>query len=223
MRVRSTAPDLLPTLSAGHHRSPRRGACFMEYASYLAGERWSDHPRCTDPTLAGLARAVNDLSSDTRRSELAIDVPRVIGLRGDDALVGLIVAQRAATAALPVASMERQRSLGVAVLATIDALESMGVADSPGRAEAERALAENADAAAWAAGHLAVWGVTASDVVRRGCDAIIRAAVLGIAQACVPDSDDRLAALLHAAIADVEVFLGADTSARTSVPAPVAV
>jgi len=28
----------------------------MEFASYLAGERWSDHPACTHPLLAVLAR-----------------------------------------------------------------------------------------------------------------------------------------------------------------------
>ena len=45
-------PDLLPVLSRGKHRNPRKGACFMELASYLAGERWSDHPACTHPLLA---------------------------------------------------------------------------------------------------------------------------------------------------------------------------
>ena len=54
-------PELVPVLSRGKHRSPRHGACFMELASYLAGERWSDHPACTHPLLAALARDVNDL------------------------------------------------------------------------------------------------------------------------------------------------------------------
>ena len=40
-------PALLPVLSRGKHRNPRKGACFMEFASLLAGERWSDHPACT--------------------------------------------------------------------------------------------------------------------------------------------------------------------------------
>ena len=31
------APDGVPVLSRGKHRSPRRGACFMEFASFLAG------------------------------------------------------------------------------------------------------------------------------------------------------------------------------------------
>src|SRR5215211_5029994 len=42
-------PELMPQLSPGGHRSPRKGACFMELASYLAGERWSDPPGCTHP------------------------------------------------------------------------------------------------------------------------------------------------------------------------------
>ena len=43
----------VPVLSRGKHRNPRKGACFMEFASYLAGEPWSDHPACTHPLLAG--------------------------------------------------------------------------------------------------------------------------------------------------------------------------
>ena len=46
----------VPVLGRGKRSSPRRGACFMEFASYLAGERWSDRPRCTHPLLAQLAR-----------------------------------------------------------------------------------------------------------------------------------------------------------------------
>ena len=52
-RIQVTVPDVMPHLSAGRHRNPRRGACFMEFASYLAGERWSDHPACTDRVLGG--------------------------------------------------------------------------------------------------------------------------------------------------------------------------
>src|SRR5258708_21196521 len=58
------APDVLPILSPGRHRRPRRGACLMEYTSLLAGERFSDSPACTDPVLAALARAVNDYTGD---------------------------------------------------------------------------------------------------------------------------------------------------------------
>ena len=44
-------PALLPTLSPGKHRSPRKGACFMEFAALLAGERWSDHPAPPRPPV----------------------------------------------------------------------------------------------------------------------------------------------------------------------------
>src|SRR5690349_8040249 len=78
-----TAPDGVPVLTRGRHRSPRRGACFMEFASFLAGERWSDHPSCTHPLLAQLARRVNDLIGDEDRQQLVPLIPMVVGRRGD--------------------------------------------------------------------------------------------------------------------------------------------
>lgn len=77
-------PELIPMLSRGKHRGPRTGACFMELASYLAGERWSDRPACTHPLLAAVARDVNDYTSDTGRAQLAGLIPSVIGLTGED-------------------------------------------------------------------------------------------------------------------------------------------
>ena len=76
----SSLPDGIPVLSRGRHRTPRRGACFMEFASYLAGERWSDHPACTHGTLAHLARMVNDLTSDAGRAlSSTFPVSRAVG------------------------------------------------------------------------------------------------------------------------------------------------
>src|SRR3954465_8225162 len=207
--MRSTViPELVPTLSAGHHRSPRAGACFMEFASFLAGERWSDHPSCTDPTLATLARAVNDTLRDDRRGELVGDIPRVIGLRGDELRLGLVVALRAATMALPVASMERQRALAVGIIATTDALAESGINRPRAQADAARSLAEVPDAAVWARTHLADWRARPGDLARHGCGAIVRTAALGIAQACIDDPDTLLVAMLRAAIEDAEEFLG---------------
>ena len=82
MVVHSRVPDGLPTLSRVKHRTPRKGACFMEMASVLANEPWSDKPRCTDPLLAQLARLVNDHSTDAHRSDLAVMIPSVIGVHG---------------------------------------------------------------------------------------------------------------------------------------------
>src|SRR5262245_43214138 len=79
----STLPDGVPVLSRGRHRTPRRGACFMELASVLAGERWSDHPTCTHPLLGQLARQVNDNTSDEGRQALAPLIPSVVGRHGN--------------------------------------------------------------------------------------------------------------------------------------------
>jgi hypothetical protein len=216
MRTATAIPELVPTLSAGRHRSARKGACFMEFASFLAGERWSDSPRCTDPTLATLARAVNDTMSDGRRSELATEIPRVIGLRGDELRLGLVVALRAATMALPVASMERQRALAAAVIATLDALAELGINRPRARADAEQSLLQVPDAAVWAHRHLADWRARPIDLARHGCGAIVRTAALGVAQACIDDPDTLLAAMLRAAIEDSEAFLGRDVIATTT-------
>src|SRR3954464_14501138 len=99
-------PDSLPLLSRGKHRRPRSGACLMEYASYLAGEKWSDHPACTHPLLGELARQVNDFTCDEARQALAELVPDLIGLTGDDLRIDLRVALRAAQTALPIVAEE---------------------------------------------------------------------------------------------------------------------
>jgi hypothetical protein len=70
------APNQLPLLQRGHHRRPEDGACVMEYVSVLAGGKFTDHPRCTHPALATLARLVNDwIDDDEARSELALFAP----------------------------------------------------------------------------------------------------------------------------------------------------
>src|SRR6478735_7710237 len=122
MRDRMAQPDVMPILSPGRHRSRRRGACFMEFASYLAGERWSDHPACTHGTLAHLARLVNDRTSEAGRARLTPLIPSVVGLTSDDPLLDVLLALRAAGAALPIVAEERQRSLAVGVRATLSAL-----------------------------------------------------------------------------------------------------
>lgn len=58
--MRTDEFDMLPMLSRGKHRNPARARASWSLASFLAGERWSDRPRCTHPLLAHLARLVND-------------------------------------------------------------------------------------------------------------------------------------------------------------------
>lgn len=205
MRSHRQTPEILPILSRGKHRSPRRGACFMEYASHLAGESWSDHPECTDPSLAALARMVNDCSSDESRHHLVTLIPSVIGLTGDGVLTGIRLAARAASEALPIASEGRQRALAAGLL-RCDELLAAGAVDETLRALISVALARTPAATQWARQFLLTAGPIQPRSIPLMTDAIIRTAVVGIGDACVHDSDDRLRLLLTAAIDDCAAF-----------------
>ncbi len=145
--------DMLPMLGRGKHRNPKKGACFMELASYLAGERWSDHPRCTHPLLAMLARAVNDLTVDPERPRLAPLIPSVIGLTSDDPHWDVRIALRAAVTALPIAPADRQQTLAVAIIGAEKMLDVLD--DRPAgtlSAESADALASCPRTARWSSG-----------------------------------------------------------------------
>jgi hypothetical protein len=218
------SPALLPILSRGKHRSPRKGACFMEFASLLAGERWSDHPACTHPLLAAVARHVNDHTSDAGRSRLAVLVPSVIGLTGDDPRIDARIALGSAIVALPVVAAERQRVLAVGVLScnrVLAELEGRPPADleAPSRA----ALARAPQAARWAArftGHTRAAAVSVRRFRQQAAPTIVRNAVVGVGQACVRDTDGMLRDLLVQAI-DVCAALG-DRAPALDVPDPAA-
>jgi hypothetical protein len=207
-------PSLLPLLSRGKHRSPRKGACFMELASLLAGERWSDHPACTHPLLAAVARHVNDYTSDAGRPRLAGLIPSVIGLNGDDLHIDARIALRSATTALPVVAAEWQRVTAVGVLAcerVLAELDGRPLGDL--QAESRSALAQAPHAAAWAnqftrgARHLAS---SARRFRRHAAPTIVHNAAEGIAEACVPDPDGMLRDLLVQAIGECAAWVGRD-------------
>jgi hypothetical protein len=175
----------------------------MEFASYLAGERWSDQPPCTHPLLAGLARMVNDHTTDRNRHRLVRLVPSVIGLTSDDPHVDVAIALRAATTALPVASAERQRVLAVSVLAAERVLDELDGRVPGTLGERSRwALDQVPHAARWALQYTADQRTTSKGFCRHGGPATVRNAVLGIAQACVPDPDAMLHDLLVSTIAE---------------------
>lgn len=200
-------PSILPILAAGRHRHPASGACFMEYASFLAGERWSDRPACTHPLLASLARDVNDLTTDARRNDLLPLVPRVVGLHPDTELYSAEIAVLAASAALPIASMERQRALAAGVISLVrragdDRLASI----------ADDALAQVPDIERWAKRYLTEV-FSARGPWKHAAEAIVHTSTVGIALACVEDPETRLRALLVAAIE-----AGERTLARAAAP-----
>jgi hypothetical protein len=193
----------MPILSRGKHRSPRSGACFMEFASYLAGERWSDHPRCTHPLLAELARAVNDCTTDPQRSKLVALIPSVIGLTSQDVRVDARIALHCARLALPVVSAQRQEVLAVSVIAAERVLADLDgrPADSL-QEQSVRVLRQVPQATRWANRFIREAGLSPRGFRRHAAPTTIRCAVRGIAEACVPDPDKLLRELLADAIRD---------------------
>lgn len=211
----ATSPDQLPMLARGRHRNPRKGACFMELASYLAGERWSDHPACTHPLLAGLARAVNDASSDEARPRLARLIPSVIGLTSDDPHWDVEIALRAAGAGIRVAREGRQNVLAVGLLTCEQVLDHLD--DRPPgtlRPETRALLASAPHSEPWARAFMRGTRVNPRRFRIDSGPAIVTVAVEGIAEACIDDADARLQGLLEGAIEECRTWAG-----RTSLPA----
>lgn len=209
---RQESPDLVPVLSPGKHRNPKKGAYFMEYASFLAGERWSDHPSCTHPLLALLARGVNDHTSAEGRPRLVPLIPAVVGTNGDSPAIDVSIAIRSAAAALPIAASERQRALSVGLFVSIDVLR---LSRSDLAATQYEELASVAAAALNGAPQAKAWARSFVDsqpsrrevFVTRSAPAIVRAAVTGIADAGSADRDQRLYRLLLSAIEDCQMVL----------------
>ena len=173
----------------------------MELASYLAGERWSDHPACTHPLLAAVARDVNDYTSDAGRGRLAVLIPSVIGLTGDDLRLDARIALECARMALPVVAAGRQQVMAVSVLACERVLAALD--GRPGgrlEEQSQLALAQVPHAAQWARGFTRDIPVSAKDFRRRCAPYIVHAAVEGIALACIPEPDAMLRVLLIDAI-----------------------
>jgi hypothetical protein len=215
---RFPSPEFLPALSPGKHRRPRQGACVMEYTSFLAGARWSDHPACTHPLVSELARQVNDFSSDDARQSLIELVPDLIGLTGAELQIDINVALRAARTALPVAAEECQRIMATAVL-TCERL-SAELAGAPGRPlsqDSSAALALAPEAARWAERYTRGLSISPKVFRRQTAPSIVRYAVRGIARACVPDPDTLLHDLLAGAIADCKAALTPRAADRQAV------
>jgi hypothetical protein len=93
-------------LRHGKHPSPARGACVVELASMLAGERFSDHPRAVCPVLAAFLRSYNDLLSKDQLDELYPYASMVVGTASS-----AVVRRKRARRLLEWAGQPRRRSL----------------------------------------------------------------------------------------------------------------
>jgi hypothetical protein len=196
----STLPDGMPVLSRGRHRSPRRGACFMELASVLAGERWSDHPPCTHPLLAELARHVNDWTSDAGRQELMPLIPSVVGRRGDETTWLTVAVAVASSVILDVPEETQQILAGGLTHAERLCAGSEQDLDATGR-RARQALDLVPGAVAWL-DRLGIRGrINEKTFRQRSAPTMIRCAVRGVAATGTADCDQRLRVLLEEGIA----------------------
>src|SRR6476469_9404293 len=148
--VSTSAPDGIPVLSRGKHRSARRGACFMEMASVLAGEPWSDAPKCTHPLLAQLARLVNDYTSDAARGRLAPHVPSVVGVRGGGLSWEVTLTAAVAVEVFVDVPERFQRAVAVGLLRCEELATRLGPDTVEGFDELRQAMADVPQATAWA-------------------------------------------------------------------------
>lgn len=188
----------------------------MELASYLAGEKWSDHPACTHPLLALMARAVNDLTANAARPRLALLVPSVIGLNSDDPAWKVRIALRAATTAMPIASDDRQQTLAVAIVGIERVLDQME--GRPAGTMTDRsvtALAAAPRTAAWAQEFAGGTRIKIPRFLRDATPSIVAVSVQAIAESSVFDPDAVLHDLLADTIAECREW---DGSAGLEVP-----
>lgn len=109
-------PAGLPLLRRGRHRRLEDGSCLMEYVSVLAGERFTDRPRCTARVLAHLSRLVNDRirdefvtfrSADQVRAAALLPLAPALVHTSPDRVVRPVVLEHLAATGLAVAPHDR--------------------------------------------------------------------------------------------------------------------
>lgn len=196
----STVPDGMPVLSRGRHRTPRRGACVMELTSLLAGERWSDHPACTHPLLAELARLVNDHIGDVERQRLAPLIPSLVHRRGDEHTWLTLPVSLAARTILDVPE-STQRVLAAGLLRVEQLCTAAGPELDVTRRQAGATRQLVPGAVAWV-DQLGVRDrIDMRSYTRHGAPTMVRCMVQGVVASEAPDRDRRLRELLEVGIA----------------------
>ena len=172
----------------------------MEFASFLAGERWSDHPSCTHPLLAQLARQVNDLLSDGDRQQLVPLIPMVVGRRGDKHTWLTLPVAVAAGSILEVPE-QTQRVLAGGLLCAEQLCAEAGPELAATGREARAALDRVPGAVAWIERLRVRPRITTRTFIDRCAPTMVKCSVDGIARSGTPDRDRRLRGLLEAGIA----------------------
>ena len=71
------------TLTKGRHQTPFDGMNLIEACAYIAGESFTDHPKCVSRLLAETGRQLNDLLPADERQNLKPLIPYLIRTIGD--------------------------------------------------------------------------------------------------------------------------------------------
>jgi hypothetical protein len=171
----------------------------MEFASFLAGEKWSDHPACTHPLLAQVARRVNDLIGDEGRQQLVSLIPLVVGRRGDDRTWLTLPVAVAAASILDVPE-PTQRVLAGGLLSARHLCADADPDDAETSRQVDAALELVPGAVAWVERLRVSSRISPRIFTRRCAPTMIRCAVDGIDATGAPDRDARFRALLETAI-----------------------
>jgi hypothetical protein len=70
------------TLSRGGHQAGDGQYCVMEAVAFIAGEPWTDHPKCASRVVGAFMRSWNDGLDDEQRQMLKPYVLRLAGTAG---------------------------------------------------------------------------------------------------------------------------------------------
>ena len=70
------------TLSRGGHQAGGGEFCVMEAVAFIAGEPWTDHPKCASRVIGAFMRSWNDDLDDDQRQMLKPYVLRLAGTAG---------------------------------------------------------------------------------------------------------------------------------------------
>jgi len=124
--MKDVVMPMAPRLSRGSHRVPADGMCVMELASMVAGEPFTDHPRCVHPTLAKVARLVNDTVHDADRQQLVPLLPRLMTPPATDPAAPLMIALSCVDSALECAPHWSLRRYRRRILRQLDRLGQHG-------------------------------------------------------------------------------------------------
>src|SRR5699024_8995065 len=135
-------------------------------------------------------------------------IPEVVGLNPDDPRVDAALAARCATQALPVSSERAQHALAVGLLAAERTLAQLeGEPDGPLGRMCREALSAAPGAEKWARDFTARAGALRRPLRSHAARRLVALSIDAVAEACVPDTGERLVRLLRACIDDTRSFM----------------